>query len=506
MGATAASSSATLLAARSSLRLRARTFGIERVGLLAVLVAFFVASLLFALQMAPFYGADESAHLGYAHAVASGRLPEITDVVDPPRDASDWRMRIAGAADREHRSVWVANHPPLFYVAVAPLIWISNGLGRADGGLMFVRIANIAFATIGLVFTYALARVLTGGSRKLALTATALAGFLPLGHATFAAGMNDGLGFAAATAVTYGAMRLVTNGFRRSDTVMLGATAAVAAGSRAASMFIAVLVVAIAAAARAMRPTGTRSARCRDAAAVVALGLLPGAVIFGWFYARSVALYGDLTGSSFLFAYFDRTPSGSAFDVLTSGTLWWDAVERFAMSTVPGAQSPPAAAVVTSIFGIAALVGLALMATSRRPARHSAMAHVIGVGVLAATVAMMINHVAGGGSAHARYLLPALGVIATYFAIGLDRVWSAVLPLAAAATMCLWPAHFLPRRVANEIDVLPILASPLTAPSAVALGCVGAIASIVALIALGDGVTRRRRLRQDDGRRSLLPP
>ncbi len=493
--------------APSSNRIRARKLGIERGGLVAVLVAFFAASLLFALQMEPFYGPDESAHLGYAHAVASGRLPEITDAVDPPRSASDWRVTIASAADREHRSVWVANHPPLFYVALAPLIWISNGLGRADGGLMFVRIANIAFATAGLAFTYALANLVTRGSRRLALTATALAGFLPLGHATFAAGMNDGLGFAAATAVTYGAMRLVTNGFRRSDMVPLGTLAAFAAGSRAASMFIAVLVVAIAAAARAMRPTGTRSARCRDAAAVVALGLLPAAVIFGWFYARSVALYGDLTGSSFLFAYFDRTPSGSAFDVLTSGTLWWDAVERFAMSTVPGAPSPPAAAVVTSAFGIAALVGLALIATSRRPARDSAMAHVIGVGVLAATVAMMINHVAGGGSAHARYLLPALGVIATYFAIGLDRVWSVVLPFAAVATMCLWPAHFLPRRVENEIDVgLAIATSRLAAPAAVALACVGGVASLVALTAIGSGVTHRWRRGPSGVRRSLLPP
>jgi hypothetical protein len=120
---------------------------------------------------------------------------------------------------------------------------------------------------------------------------------------------------------------------------------------------------------------------------------------------------------------------------------------------------------------------------------------------------MMINHVAGGGSAHARYLLPALGVIATYFAIGLDRVWSVVLPFAAVATMCLWPAHFLPRRVENEIDVgLAIATSRLAAPAAVALACVGGVASLVALTAIGSGVTHRWRRRPSGVRRSLLPP
>ena len=493
--------------APTSARTRARTLGIERGGLVAVLVAFFAASLLFALQMEPFYGPDESAHLGYAHAVASWRLPEITDAVDPPTDASDWRATIANAADREHRSVWVANHPPLFYVAVAPLIWISNGLGRMDGGLMFVRIANIAFATAGLAFTYALANLITGGSRRLALTATALAGFLPLGHATFATGMNDGLGFAAATAVTYGAMRLVTNGFQRTDLVVLGTASVVAAGARAASMFIAVLVVVLAATARVMRPMGTRPARFRDAATVLAVGLLPAALTFGWFYARSVALYGDITGSSFLFEYFDRTPYGSAFDVVTTATFWSDAYEQFTVSTVPGSLDNPAASFVASAFGIAAVLGLAVMAARSRPRWDSTTAClVIGVSVLAATVAMMVNHVAGGGSAHARYLLPALGVIATYFAIGLERVWSGMLPFAAAATLCLWPAHFLPQRVVNEIDLpFGIGSSPLTAPAEVALACVGGGASLAALAAIGKDVTHRSRRRDVASRSPPLP-
>ncbi|CAN5738005.1 hypothetical protein BH24ACT6_BH24ACT6_21210 [soil metagenome] len=487
--------------------MRARTRGIDRAGLVAVLVAFFAASLLFALQMEPFYGPDESAHLGYAHAVASGRLPEITDAVDPPTDASDWRARIADAADREHRSVWVANHPPLFYVAVAPLTWISNGLGRMDGGLMFVRIANIAFATAGLVCTYALANLITRRSRRLALTATALAGFLPLGHATFAAGMNDGLGFAAATAVTYGAMRLVTNGFQRTDLVVLGTASVVAAGARAASMFIAVLVVVLAAVFRAMRPMGTRPTRFRDAATVLAVGLLPAALTFGWFYARSVALYGDLTGSSFLFEYFDRTPYGSAFDVVTTATFWSDAYEQFTVSTVPGFLYHGTASIVAAGLGIAAVLGLAVMAARSRPRWDSTAAClVIGVSVLAATVAMMVNHVAGGGSAHARYLLPALGVIATYFAIGLDRVWSVVLPFAAVATMCLWPAHFLPQRVDNEIDLgFAIGSSPLTAPAAVALACVGGVASLATPAAISKNVTHRFRRRGVASRSPPLP-
>ena len=48
-------------------------------------------------------------------------------------------------------------------------------------------------------------------------------------------------------------------------------------------------------------------------------------------------------------------------------------------------------------------------------------------------IVTVAQHVSGGGS-RARYLLPALGVAAALFALGLDRLWPRVLP--AAPSCC----------------------------------------------------------------------
>ena len=61
-----------------------------------------------------------------------------------------WQAERESGRDDRYRAVWVANHPPLHYVATAPLIWLSNALDRPDGGLLLMRLANIAFAAVGV--------------------------------------------------------------------------------------------------------------------------------------------------------------------------------------------------------------------------------------------------------------------------------------------------------------------------------------------------------------------
>ena len=85
--------------------------------------------------------------------------------------------------------------------------------------------------------------------------------------------------------------------------------------------------------------------------------------------------------------------------------------------------------------------GAASTASSRRPALALC---VVVVFVVIVTVA---QHVSGGGSRYARYLLPALGVAAALFALGLDRLWPRVLPAVTVVLMGWWALRNVPSGV-----------------------------------------------------------
>ena len=50
------------------------------------------------------------------------------------------------------------HHGSTNYVLVVPLVWLAWAIDRDDGGLRYLRFANLAFASVGLVFTYLLDR------------------------------------------------------------------------------------------------------------------------------------------------------------------------------------------------------------------------------------------------------------------------------------------------------------------------------------------------------------
>ncbi len=60
-----------------------------------------------------------------------------------------------------------------------------------------------------MAFTYLLARDLSGGVRRLGMAAAAIAALVPQGHTLFSEAMNDGLGFAAGTAVVWAGVRCI---------------------------------------------------------------------------------------------------------------------------------------------------------------------------------------------------------------------------------------------------------------------------------------------------------
>ena len=491
------------------------------IGVVGALVLFVGIALLFAFEQPPFVAPDETAHVGYAHEIARFDLPEVTEFPEVPDSATQWQAERESGRDDRYRSVWVANHPPLNYVVTAPLIWISNAAGRPDGGLMFLRLANIAFAAAGVGFTYLLGRDLSGGVRRIGVAAAAIAALVPQGHTLFSQAMNDGLGFAAGTAMAWAGVRCIGTSpgrFARRDLVVLGAAAAMCAGARSATLVVAVVVVAWVATARLLTSSGrSPGARVAATAEVAAFGLIPPFVLFGWHYLRNNHLYGDFAGSEFLLDRFGRDPRGSLFEILTRGNLW---VDLYHMLMSPS----PIVTIRAPLLNLAlllAVVGVVIVALTGRtgdvvrrddataisPDRLRGIVTRPGLALCITVVFVVIvtvaQHVSGGGSRYSRYLLPALGVAAALFALGLDRLWPRVLPAITVVLMGWWALRNLPsgvdptaerrprdrgRPMPELLQVLP--ASPWLRTAAGVFIALGAAAVAVALV---DGLARRVR-------------
>ena len=469
------------------------------IGLIGVVIAFIGITAMFAFEQAPFYDSDEKAHLGYAHEIADFRLPEIDRQPDVPDSARQWQTERATARTARHTGVWVANHPPLHYVMTAPLIWFAEATDRPDGGLLLMRFANLALAAVGVCFTYLLGTELGGGKRRIGLAAAAIVALVPQGHTYFSRGLNDGLAFAAGTALLWAGVRCLRRPTDRRDLVILGVTAAVAAGARTATMLLAVVVVGAVAANRlAAVPGEPWRQRVRGATTVAAFGLVPAVVLFGWFYVRIQLLYGDVGASAFLLDYFGRVPRGSAFDVLKSGRMWSHLYHRLT-STAPLSWAWPRFANVVAVVAVAGLV-LVVVRTRSAITRRSIALCLVAIALIVATVA---QHIAGGGNPYPRYLFPVLGVAAALVALAFDRLLPRVLPAALVAVMAWWAIRQMPigvdpawaRRPRDRGAVPPPALRTLPVGDGwrmVAAGLIGA-GALVVVVACCLGLARWRR-------------
>jgi len=491
--------------------LQSRTSITVIVGLAAIVVAFIGIGALHALQQPPFFPTDETAHVGYAQEVASFRLPEIRTFPEVPVEARQWQAERSTANDIRYRGVWVANHPPLNYMAVAPLIWASRATGASDGGLLLMRFANVAFAAVGVVFTFLLAFELTRRNHGLALLAAALAALVPQGHAVFSQGLNDGLGFAAGTAVVWAGARCIRriDALTRRDLTLLAATAVVAFGSRAATMLLAVAVVGFVAFRRFTRPAPSVQVQGRRAARVALIGLGPAVVVFGWFYVRNIVLYGDVGASQYLLEMFRRERRGSVLDMLARWPMWSSIYEGLMSPTTRRRMVPPGSLVITLV----AAVGVAMVfITGRmssidessaqegpagsdgdRAARASTLRWQIAlglvtVGLIALTLA---QHASGGGNAHARYAMPAIGVAAVLLVMGMERIWSRWAPFGLVMIAGWWalinlpvdvnPGTMVRNRDDGQLAPYPLRVLPLSDGWRIASGVLIAVGVVVAV-------------------------
>jgi 4-amino-4-deoxy-L-arabinose transferase-like glycosyltransferase len=220
---------------------------------------FFVKQIIFVLAFPAFSGHDEVAHYAYLRTLASeGRIPQIPEL-------DEWQERYAAGADTgEDRipgelyrycryftqdwycdptdarfaqsgptavtfsgefypSGWIytANHPPLYYVLMTPVYWLTDNASPATQ-LYVLRLAAVPFGLLTVLLAFLTVRVIFPTDRFLMVVVPTFVAFQT--QISYEAAMlnNDVLGITTYSLVLYLIVRGIRDRFPKRLCIMLG--------------------------------------------------------------------------------------------------------------------------------------------------------------------------------------------------------------------------------------------------------------------------------------------
>jgi len=227
-----------------------------------------------------------------------------------------------------NRTIWTANHPPLYYLVAAVPLRLGVELGYPVGGIRAARLVNVAISLLGLILIVLLARELVPARPELWVGAAALAALVPGFVQTSAIVYNDALMFT----LTTGTLLLIARVLRRGPTAwrlgLLAVLAAAAALTRSTGLIVvamAALAVVVAVARDAGRPARTRILLATAAGGAIVLTAVATA---GWFYLRNRQIYGSTTGTGALLRKFSRSRRGTVPQMLVEPDFWRSQLRR----------------------------------------------------------------------------------------------------------------------------------------------------------------------------------
>jgi hypothetical protein len=404
---------------------RARVLGRRRrtavgVGLAGVLLTFAVLAILQAVTIHPYHPPDEMSHVGYALEVGRGDLPTIETPIPTTGDPL-LRGKVRNSKPA-NRTVWTANHPPLYYLAAAVPLRAGLALDRPVAGLRAARLLTVTISLAGLVLVVLLARELLPARPELWVGAGGLAALLPVQVLTSAVVYNDALAFTLGAAVLLLVTRVLRWGPTPRRLVLLAVLAAAAALTRASGLIlvgVAAVAATVAVWRAADRPGRARLLRAAGAGAAV---VLCAAAAGGWFYLRNRSLYGTVTGTGALLEKFARGERGPVLRMLLDGDFWQGQLRRLwddsAGPTGRNGFTKWWYLTFVPVLGLA-LGGVRWLRRAVPPPTALVLGWLACLGLVGLVELSAASFYSLGGTAHGRYLLPALSVLAVAAAAGL---------------------------------------------------------------------------------------
>ncbi|PZE68099.1 hypothetical protein [Curtobacterium sp. MCBD17_021] len=413
----------------------------------SAVVFLLAASVARAFTYPPLNGGDEPAHFDYIITVWHGHLPVF-------EDGLTYRAPFGAGVPVQ----WVSQHPPLYYVLLAPVVGPLFDSGHALVAVMAGRLASavliacaVPAAAWGAWRTFPGARRLPGA----VAVVTAMAGIVVQQGSSI---YNDALYYplvVLACAIAGAALRSGVGPKLLVAALLVGAAGMSTRLSFALWLIALVVAVLLAPHVRLGRLAGVPARIVAAALPVLAAGAAS-----GWFYLRNKRLAGNYSGrhADWGLQHMGRVES-SVTDVVQSASFWRGTfgiyrgvVDPLSWSTYWLLLLPLVLAVLAGIWvlvsrrrrvthdaGATRSVARASVRAVRRDRLSTALVVAMYVVVTALLLATQVQYVSGGGAANTRYALTALPVIVVAMAAGLTA-WR---PL-SGVLVGLWIAGAMP--------------------------------------------------------------
>ncbi|GAA4175519.1 hypothetical protein GCM10022287_21220 [Gryllotalpicola koreensis] len=427
--------------------------------LLSAIILAVSASVSLSLGSAPLHTADETGHFDYAYEVWHLRLPDF----------------YSGVLIRPSWAVvppvqWESQHPPLFYVLLAPVIGPLADDGHAYLAVIAGRAMNSLLAGLAVFAVWwSVRRVLP--RRSFAADMAAVVASLTSLVILIGGTVYSDLACLVCGAFAFGLCgALAREG--RSWGLIFGAAGVSALGMLSRLSFAVWLIVLLVAVLLAEnRRTGFRRLLMATGDALIVGG---SALAFaGWFYVRNLLVAGSITGghSDWSSEHLGRT-SATWIEVIFGSKFW---IGVFAIFNGHLSRTDFGPWLLLLVPLMAAALAWSISASARRNAPSRGTLKIVGLSLLEVvlTCLFLIWAETGGGGANNRYALPLLPILAAMF----GYVFSTGRVVGAAAATAWSCCEF-------AIDVGMVnLEEPITHVWALVLARMAIVLAAVALIA-----------------------
>ena len=409
--------------------------------LVPLLVLFLIKGALLVVMVGPFTGHDEVDHFYYVARLAAGNGLGVVGEVDLPAEAEPYRAYVA-----DYPTNAEVIQPPLYHALAVPIFMAAPG--GTEGRLYLLRLASVPIGAIVVWLAYLSARLLFPENLLLRAGVPIFVAFQPQFAFEAAIVNHDILLIALCSLVVYLTLRGLRDGFSVRRQWVIGFVGA--AGLWTKVSFVLVLPIVALGVFLAWRDERGSS---RDLIATLARTVaLPMMLVSPWF-ARSLALYGDPTGTARLRQIPGFGEQAQSYgEMLTSATFWRQLLEDF-WGNYGWRQVPldPLNFRVVWLLWALAVAGLGVGAVRARIARPAVAATRLtrfqrrGLALLTLSVLTMLYGVLYIGTiqfTQARFAFPAMMGFATLAILGLagwlpDRARPAALPVLVTLLMAL---------------------------------------------------------------------